>query len=130
MIYSQSLAWGRGIEMMVQGCRQYRMLDPVIEEDQGGIRITFLKDIYTEEFLKKQNLPVRQIDALLFLKENGSITNAKYQELFDISKRTATNDLQLLIEKGLISKIGTTGKGTFYILQRGNKGAKWPVKGQ
>jgi ATP-dependent DNA helicase RecG len=41
------------------------------------------------------------------------------------NKRTATNDLQFLVEKGLIAKIGTTGKGTSYVLpQRGNKGAK------
>jgi ATP-dependent DNA helicase RecG len=65
------------------------------------------------------------------MKQSGSITNIKYQELFSVSKRTATNDLQLLVEKELIAKIGTTGKGTFYILQqRGNKGAKLASKGQ
>ena len=30
-----------------------------------------------------------------------------------MSKRTATNDLQLLVDKGLMSKVRTTGKGTF-----------------
>ena len=106
------------------------MPEPVIEEDQGGIRVTFLKDIYNEEQLKEYGLEKRQIAALLYMKENGRITNARYQELFEVSKRTATNDLQLLIEKGLINKIGTTGKGTFYVLQRGNKGATKPTKGQ
>jgi ATP-dependent DNA helicase RecG len=64
------------------------------------------------------------------MKQSGNIMNIKYQELFDVSKRTATNDLQLLVEKGLITKIGTTGKGTSYVLlQRGNKGAKITSKG-
>ncbi len=44
-----------------------------------------------------------------------------YQEVFNVSKRTATNDLQSLTQKELIEKIGTTGKGTSYIL-RGSKG--------
>lgn len=47
---------------------------------------------------------------------------------FNVSKRTATNDLQSLTQKELIEKIGTTGKGTSYVL-RGNKGAKRAIKG-
>lgn len=111
-------SWGRGIEIMVEGCRQYGMPDLVIEEEQGGISVTFLKDIYTEEYLKKLNLEKRQINALLYIKEHGNISNARYQELADISKRTATRDLQELIEKELIEKVGTTGKGTSYTFRR------------
>jgi len=123
-------SWGRGINNIITACTEAGLPEPVIEEDQGGIRVTFLKDIYNEEQLKEYGLEKRQIAALLYMKENGRITNARYQELFEVSKRTATNDLQLLIEKGLINKIGTTGRGTFYVLQRGNKGATKPTKGQ
>lgn len=69
----------------------------------------------------------RLIKALQFIKNNESITNKKYQDLFNVSKRTASYDLQLLLEKDLIAKIGSTGKGTRYVLQMGNKGA---TKGQ
>ncbi len=120
-------SWGRGINNIITACTEAGLPEPVIEEDQGGIRITFLKDIYSEEQLKEYGLEKRQIEALLYIKDNGSMTNARYQELFEVSKRTASNDLQLLIEKGLINKIGTTGKGTFYVLQRGNKARKGAI---
>ena len=92
-------------------------------ENFGGVVVTFLKDIYTDEYLTGLGLEERFKKALLFTKSNTSITNAQYQNLFNVSKRTASNDLQLLMEKNLLLKIGTTGKGTYYVLQRGNKGA-------
>lgn len=110
-------AWGRGIEVMQEGCREYSIPDPVITEVQGGIEVTFLKDIYTEENLRKYGLEDRHIKALLFTKEKGRITNSQYQELFNISKRTVSNDLQLLIDQKLLRRMGTTGKGTYYILK-------------
>jgi ATP-dependent DNA helicase RecG len=120
-------SWGRGINNIITACTEAGLPEPVIEEDQGGIRITFLKDIFNEEQLKEYGLEKRQIEALLYIKENGSITNARYQELFEVSKRTVSNDLQLLIKNGLINKVGTTGKGTFYVLQRGNKARKGAI---
>jgi ATP-dependent DNA helicase RecG len=116
-------SWGRGVNNIISACTEAGLPEPVIEEDQGGIRVTFLKEVFNVEELKEYGLEKRQIEALIFIKRNGRITNAIYQEQFQVSKRTASNDLQLLIEKGLINKIGTTGKGTFYVLQRGNNGA-------
>lgn len=53
----------------------------------------------------------------MFVVENGNITNAKYQELFSVSKPTATRDLSELVEKfGVFEKKGTTGAGTSYTL--------------
>jgi ATP-dependent DNA helicase RecG len=89
-----------------------------------------MKDIYTEEILKGYDLEDRHIKALLFLKANERITNKQYQDLFNVSKRTASYDLQLLLEKNFVLKIGSTGKGTYYLLQRGNKGAIDAAKGQ
>ena len=64
------------------------------------------------------------------MKENIRMTNAQYQELFTVSKRTATNDLQFLVQGKLISKVGSTGKGINYILKRVSKGAIDALKGQ
>lgn len=122
--------WGRGTNKIIEATLEAGLPEPLIEEDQDGIRVTFLKDIYTEEYLKGSGLDDREIRALLFVKQTGQITNTQYQELFQVSKRTATNDLQSLIEKQLLLKVGTTGKGTHYVLQRGNKGAKGAAKGQ
>jgi len=35
----------------------------------------------------------------------------------------ASYDLELLMKKDLVLKVGSTGRGTYYVLQRGNKGA-------
>lgn len=124
-------SWGRGIEKIITACMDEGLPEPLFEEAWGGVVVTFLKDIYSEAYLTELGLQERLVKALLFIKTNGSITNAQYQKLFDVSKRTGTNDLQLLLEKGLVDKTGTTGKGTFYRLpQRGSKGAIKAAKGQ
>ena len=60
----------------------------------------------------------RQIKAVNYVKEKGKITNKDYRELFDVSKRTVTNDLEELVQKNLFEKIGTRCKGTFYKIKR------------
>jgi ATP-dependent DNA helicase RecG len=89
----------------------------------GGILITLFKDVLTEEQLRKLGLIERQIRAVLYVKENGKITNKEFQELNDISERTATRDLTQLVDLKILEQIGTTGKGTNYILRR-HKDAK------
>ena len=124
-------SWGRGTNKIIETCIEAGLPEPLIEEEQNGLSITFLKEIYSEQFIREQNLPARQTLALLFIKTHRSITNAQFQELAKISKRTATRDLQELIEKGLLQKTGTTGKGTVYVFNKdfyrgqiGTKGAK------
>jgi ATP-dependent DNA helicase RecG len=112
-------SWGRGIDIMMEGCRQYGIPEPVIAQEQDGISVSFLKDIYSEEYLRKQNLEERQVNILLYIKDHGSITNTQYQVLAKVSKRTASRDLLELIERTFILKSGTTGKGTSYILNQG-----------
>ena len=111
-------------------CINAKLPEPDIKETQRGIQITFLKDIYTEGYLKGLNLDECHIKAILLIKQHGNITNTKYQGFLKVSKWTASNHLQLLMMKGLIIKIGTTGKGTSYILQRVSKGAKGATKEQ
>ena len=99
----------------------------------GGFSVRFYKDIYTEENLKKMGLNERQIKAVMYVKEKGKITNKEYQENFGIKKRQATNDLKVLEEKEIFEKIGTTGKGTYYVLkkqQRGEMGDKGATREQ
>lgn len=110
-------SWGRGIEKILTALKEAELPEPVFEESFGGVMVTFLKDIYTEDMLRKQNLNKRQIKAVLFTKRERRITNSSYQELNATSHRTAARDLQELVEKGFIVKSGTTGKGTYYVLK-------------
>jgi hypothetical protein len=38
---------------------------------------------------------------------------------FNVSKPTASRDLEELVRKGILKKIGITGKGTYYIINKG-----------
>ncbi len=59
----------------------------------------------------------RQIRAIQYLQETGRITNREYHELCpDVSPETLRLDLNDLVEKGLLMKIGDK-KGTYYILK-------------
>lgn len=110
-------SWGRGINIMMNACKQAGLPAPQIAEEQCGMRVTFLKDPYTKERLKFLGLNVRQIKAVQYLKEHGQIDNAIYQNLTGVSSRTALRDFQVLIEKQLIKKIGTVGTEVFYTLK-------------
>lgn len=108
--------WGTGTKRMVELCRDHGLPEPEFKEFGDGFSVTFYKDIYNEEYLKKLGLNDRQIKAVLYVKEKGKITNKEYQEITGASKATSTRDLSELIEKGIFIKIGSTGKGTYYEL--------------
>jgi len=60
----------------------------------------------------------RQVKAVLYVKEKGSITNSIYQELCSVSKPTATRDLTELVDKWeLLKKQGAAGAGIRYGLK-------------
>ena len=89
-------AWGRGINKMIKTCLEAGLPEPIICEEQNGVSVTFLKDIYTEDYLKSLNINERQIRAVLFAKKNGEITNSKYQKINSIKKSVAAAELQNL----------------------------------
>lgn len=110
-------SWGRGIEKILTAFQEAGLPEPIFEESWGGVMVTFLKDIYTEEHLRTLDINERQIRAILFIKEHGSITNSAYQKLNSLGKSVSTTELIDLNEKQLIEKVGTTGRGTKYVLK-------------
>jgi len=75
----------------------------------------------------------RQIMAVRYVKTKGKITNKEYQILCELKKRQTTDDLKDLENKEIFDRIGSTGKGTYYILKgrkRGERGIKGAPKGQ
>lgn len=110
-------SWGRGTIRIVENCLKHGLPEPDFIEESGVMKIIFYKEIWTEEKLKKSGLNERQIKAIMYVKEEGKITNRKYQELCNTSERTATRDLTNLVNKAILEQIGITGKGTSYILK-------------
>lgn len=110
-------SWGRGIDKILTACHDAGLPEPIFEEAWGGIQVTFLKDIYTEEYLKKLNLNERQLKAIIEVKRSRIITNKKYQELFNVSRNTASRDLTELVEKNVLRGSGDKGAGAFYSIK-------------
>lgn len=109
--------WGSGIDKMRKACKNVALPEPVFEEYQG-FRVTFSKDIYTEDYLQNLGLNERQIKAVMYVKEKGNITNKEYRVLTGTSKAMATIDLKNLVDKKIFVKRGTTGRGTDYVLSK------------
>ncbi len=78
--------WGRGISKIIDACQVAGLPEPMLEEFAGGFQITFLKDVYTREYLSTLDLEDRQMNALLFIKQNERITNAKLSGSFQCLK--------------------------------------------
>jgi ATP-dependent DNA helicase RecG len=58
-----------------------------------------------------------KIKAVLYVKENGKITNGEYQTINDCSRNTAFRDLVDLVEKELFETSENKGIGSFYFLK-------------
>jgi len=92
--------------------------EPQFEIFSGGIAVTFLKDKFSEQYLLDNRLNKRQIKAVHYTKENEFITNGIYQDICEISERTALRELEQLVNKQIFIKIGEK-KGTKYLLNFG-----------
>ena len=56
-----------------------------------------------------------------YIKVNHKITNQEYQETNSTTRKTASRNLNDLVQRGIFEQSGTTGKGTYYKL-KGTKG--------
>jgi ATP-dependent DNA helicase RecG len=109
--------WGSGIDKMCKACLKAGLPEPQFEELQG-FQVTFRKNSFTEEYLRNLGMNERQIKALKYVKENGSITNKDYQIINDVSRQMATIELGELNKKRILERVGSVGKGTIYQLTK------------
>lgn len=110
-------SWGSGTIRIIETCKQAGLPEPELMEQEGGFSVTLFKNNLTTKQLAKLGLNDRQIDALLFFKEKGEITTSEYMVRYNISERTARNDLNNLIENKFIKREGQTNMAK-YILVR------------
>ncbi len=110
-------AWGSGTLKIISTCQEAGLPDPEIIEQDGGILVTLFKNKYSTDQLQKLGLNERQVKAVLYVVENGNITNSQYQKLTNTSKPTATRDLRELESKGILINKGTKGSSSKYELE-------------
>lgn len=107
--------WGRGIQKMTSALKDVGYPEPIFEELAGGFQVTFKKEKFTLSELKHLGLRPRQIDLYKSIKENGEASSAEYQKTAEIGKTVASEDLQELVDKGVLTIKGK-GPATRYIL--------------
>jgi predicted HTH transcriptional regulator len=118
--------YGTGTLMMIRESREHALPEPCFGGNQPGeFGTTIWRDWLTEAVMNRLNLNVRQRQALVHLKVNGSITTAVFQELSGTPHRTAVRDLMGLVDKGVLEHVGT-GRGAYYIL-RPNRAGNVPI---
>lgn len=77
--------------------------------------LTLWRNRLTPDFLATLNLNDRQMQALAYVREAGRITNAEHRRLTGAIPKTATRDLEGLVEKGLLAR-GGEKRGAHYVL--------------
>ena len=109
-------AWGSGTIRIIEACKEARLPEPILKEEQGGFLSKIFKDRFTTDHLKKMGLSDRQVEAVSYVKKKGKITNKEYQAILNVSRMTATRDLTELVEKNILWSSETKGAGSFYRL--------------
>ncbi len=113
--------YGSGINLEKSLCTENGNEQPIYELNDIETKVTFKSQIKTvsidiNELNSKFELNERQKRAVEYIAEKGKISNSEYQKLTNSIKKTATRDLNSLVDKNILKKVGTTGKGTYYII--------------
>jgi len=118
---------GSGTQAMIELSEEAGLPEPQFEQRGGFFVVTLWRDWLTPTIIVELGLNDRQLRAIAYLKRYHEIRNSVYQSEFNASKRTASRDLDDMVTKGVAEKVGTTGKGVFYLLAKGaRKGPNGP----
>jgi len=108
--------WGTGTNDIISMCLEHGLPEPIFEEISGGLVVTLRREI-TEGYLRNVGLNERQIKIVQYIREKGSISNKDYQDLFNVSRATATRDMRSLVEKEILKSEGKGKRDLKYVLK-------------
>lgn len=109
---------GTGTTDMIADCRDAGLPEPDFEQRGPFFVVTLWRDWLTEAVMAELGLSERLKLAVAFMKTHGRITSADHQNLTDVSRQTASRDLDELVKKGLSSRHGAK-RGVYYVLKGG-----------
>ncbi len=109
---------GTGTTDMIEECRRAELPEPDFEQRGPYFVVTVWRDWLTDEEMARLALTKRQCAAVQHVKIAGRITNRKLRELTGIVDRTASRDLDDLVEMGVFRRVGTTGRSTYYVIAK------------
>lgn len=106
---------GSGTERMIELCREAGLPEPTFALSAGSFIVTLWRDWLTSDVLTALDLNDRQVKAVAHVKHHGKISNADYQQLADTTRKTAARDLDNLVAKGVLERVGEK-RGSHYVL--------------
>lgn len=109
---------GSGILDMIALCGQAGLPDPDFRQDGGQFVQTVWRDWLTDSRVEELGLNARQRNAIAFARQHGRITNKDYKKASGVTDRTVLRDFEELVAKGVLEKVGVTGRATHYVIKR------------
>jgi len=110
--------YGSGVERIIAAFFDADMPAPTFSSMPLGFILTMRKDTLNESSLREMGLNERQILAVKWIKEKGSITSGEYRSLTGVSGATAYRDLKALVDPGILEMEGASRKETRYIIHK------------
>jgi len=110
---------GLGIDRMIEDMVQAGHLPPEFKATPYSFTVTLrnVRERRAAPAAWERSMNERQLKALNYVHEQGSITNREYQALCpSVSSETLRLDLKDLVERDVLLRIGAK-KGTYYILK-------------
>ncbi len=115
---------GMGLDNVYRWLTEAGQPEPALQDTGGSFIITLygldMEKALAEERaealdLARLGLNERQVEAVLYVREHGRISNRECRELFGVSNYTAAMDLKGLVEKQILVAEGM-GRGRYYRL--------------
>lgn len=106
--------FGTGTLMMIRESVGHGLSEPGFALRPGEFVATVWRDWLTAETVAALRLNERQLKAVAQMRALGRLTNREYRVLTGASERTAVRDLVELIDKGLLTRRGETGRAAHY----------------
>jgi len=106
---------GEGVDRMIREMEEMGLEPPLFEEYAFMVRVTLRNNLekrglklpaQSEAAEELAELNQRQRVLLAYLREHESVRRVEYEQMFGVSAPTAKGDLQGLVAKGLVKKVG------------------------
>lgn len=113
-------SWGTGIKRMFSSCKEYGIREPELLEIGDSFRVNLYRPSYNEVHQSSpkssligspKNVNQTQKKILAMILENPEITQTAMAEKLDISSRAIKKNIKVLVDKGLVERIGSARKG-------------------
>jgi ATP-dependent DNA helicase RecG len=108
---------GGGTIDVVELCKKSGLPDPEFKQEMGYFIVGIKRSKISDDVLEKSRLSERQIKLIRYLEKQGKVTRVEYENMFSVSPRTASRELEEMCKKTFIEKKGR-GPSVYYTLAK------------